>query len=80
MIKLVGERRSGTVGRATKVNVASRVKREQAALPTTLILKNKIDQYLGQCGQDPEVYGLLLCLLCSAGKMIKISRECRACR
>ena len=30
------------------------------ALPTTLILENKIDRHLGQGGRDPEVYGVFI--------------------
>jgi len=52
--KVVGERRSGTVGRATKV--ASRVGREQAASPTTLTPENETDRHADKVQKFTVLY------------------------
>ena len=53
--KTVGERRSGTVERVTKV--ASRV-RKQAALPTTPTLKNEIDRHADKIQKFTVLYNV----------------------
>lgn len=54
--KTVGERRSGTVERVTKV--ASRVRRKQAALPTTPTLKNEIDRHADKIQKFTVLYNV----------------------